>query len=218
MVADEKRLRHVVDEAMRTGELRLPPEPRLSEILGVSRGRVRTLLKRLEAEGLIWRHVGKGTFVGQRQLDPHSGTWAASISVDDVMSARLLLEPQLAAQAAIHATSADVEAMRQCMLEMTATTSFLQWKRLDDRLHRLVAEATHNPLLLVLYETMRAQLLASLELRMEKVFGALPGPKEATSHEHHAFIEAIAAHDPGGAETRMREHLASVRRTLFGLR
>ncbi|QGP80483.1 GntR family transcriptional regulator [Sphingobium sp. CAP-1] len=59
--ADLTRLRTFIDDTLERGEQRLPPEPRLSEELGVLRGQLRTLLKKLEDEGAIWRNVGKGT-------------------------------------------------------------------------------------------------------------------------------------------------------------
>jgi DNA-binding GntR family transcriptional regulator len=43
---------------------RLPPERQLCELLQVSRTALRNGLEELEREGRIWRHVGKGTFVG----------------------------------------------------------------------------------------------------------------------------------------------------------
>ena len=48
---------------------RLPPERELSEALGVSRTELRKALSALESEGQLWRHVGKGTFIGSRPLD-----------------------------------------------------------------------------------------------------------------------------------------------------
>lgn len=216
-VSDLARLRSLVDETTERGEDRLPPEPRLCVALGVSRARLRTLLKKLEDEGAIWRHVGKGTFVGPRQL-VEAPAFAASFSVDDILDARMVLEPQLAAQAAIHATQEDLRALSACLDEMTAAASLLQWKRLDDRLHRTIAQATHNVLLLTMYDTLRAQMKYTLDRRIEQVFGAEKGPKDDTQAQHEILVDAISGHDPASAESAMRDHLRSVRSKLFGLR
>jgi GntR family transcriptional regulator, transcriptional repressor for pyruvate dehydrogenase complex len=216
---DVFRLREYIEgHVASSGDVRLPPEPKLSEALGVSRGRLRTVLKRLEDEGLIWRHVGKGTFVGPRHVKPDDESWSSSISVDDIIEARLVLEPQLAAQAAVHATSADIAAMDQCLSEMAGTGPFVPWKRLDEHLHRTIAEATHNTLLLMLYDTMRVQVRVNLDVRMEEVFAAQTGPRHDTDGEHRLLVDAIRAHNPGKAEHLMREHLQSVRIRLFGAR
>lgn len=211
---DYSRLRQLIDAHEGAGDLRLPPEPRLGAQLGVTRGRLRTLLKRAEDDGLIWRHVGKGTFVGARSTADEG---QVAISMSDLFDARLLIEPQLAAQAALHATSADLLAMEACLAEMAGIDSFLHWKRLDSRLHRAIARATHNALLLVVFDTIRAPIRGALERRLERVFGGLPGPRSGADVEHRAIVEAIAAQDPGAAAAAMRDHIASVRSHLFGL-
>jgi len=214
---DLMRLRALLDEAVEQGEARLPPEPRLSERLGVTRGRLRTLLKKLEDEGAIWRHVGKGTFVGPRTLtDPAPA--ALSFSVDDVLQARTVLEPQLAGLAAIHATPDDLAAMDACLAQMRHVPSLRQWKRHDEQLHRLIAQATGNSLLLTLYDTLRAQMRLTLDRRIDQVFGSESGPQEDSDGEHLRVVEAIRSHDPGQAETAMRTHLLALRGKLFGLR
>jgi DNA-binding FadR family transcriptional regulator len=101
---------------------------------------------------------------------------------------------------------------------MTRATSFVQWKRLDARLHRGIAEASHNSVLLMLYDTLRTQVKISLDVRMEEVFGAEAGPQGATDGEHREFLDAIKYHQPERAEQAMRDHLKSVRTKLFGLR
>lgn len=214
---DLARLRKLLDETAARGEERLPPEPRLSEVLNVSRGRLRTILRRLEEEGAIWRHVGKGTFIGPRQM-VEVRDFAASFSVGDILGARLILEPQMAAEAAIRATDEDLATMGACLADMVAPPSFLHWKRLDERLHREIAKATHNVLLLLLYDTLRAQMKPTLDRRLEQVFGAAPGPKADTDAHHRGVVDAIRQHDPVAAERAMRDHLLGVRGYLFGLR
>lgn len=215
---DEGRLRDYVEGMTQQGSVRLPPEPKLSEELGIPRGRLRTILKRLESEGLLWRHVGKGTFAGSRRPLADDPSLTAAISVDNILDARLLLEPQLAAQAAIRATPTDLAAMDLCLTTMANLNEFGAWRRLDERLHRLIAQATHNPMMLVLYDTLRSQMRASLDLRIREVYGTDVGPDRGTDTEHHGFVEAIRAHNPEAAERTMRMHLLSVRNRLFGLR
>ena len=214
---DLSSLKTYLDQTAERGEDRLPSEPKLSEALGISRGRLRTLLKRLEAEGAIWRHVGKGTFVGPRKLVEQNPV-STSFSVDDILQARMALEPQLAAQAAIHSTPSDVLEMDTCIAEMKLAPSMLHWKRLDERLHRAIAQATRNNLLLLLYDTLRMQMKYTLDRRIDQIFGAEPGPKEDTDSEHALVVDAIRQHDPASAELLMREHLMKLRGKLFGLR
>jgi DNA-binding GntR family transcriptional regulator len=62
------RLRAYIEGGQLTVDSRLPPERELSRALGVSRAGLRQALAVLESEGQIWRHVGKGTFIGTRPI------------------------------------------------------------------------------------------------------------------------------------------------------
>lgn len=65
-IADALR-RQVLDGTLRSGD-RLPPERRLAQALGVNRTTVVSAYNELLAEGLVERHVGRGTSVaGQRR-------------------------------------------------------------------------------------------------------------------------------------------------------
>src|SRR5215218_1296236 len=116
---------------------RLPPERRLAEELGVSRGTLRRALADLEAEGLIWRHVGRGTFVGNRPVETVQdlGEVTRRTNPAGVMEARLSLEPELARQGR----------------EAGDWRTYEYW---DNRLHRAVAEATANVVLLALFDSL----------------------------------------------------------------
>lgn len=215
---DIDRLKARIDQIAREGGSQLPPEPRLAELVGVSRGRLRTLLGRLEKEGSIWRHVGKGTFIGPRDLARAPASWHDGISVAEIMEARLVFEPQLAAQAAICARPVDVGRMEACIGEMNSAGSYVQWKRQDEILHRLIAEATHNGLLLLLYDTFRARGRSELEARLADVFGTDGVPPTETDSQHEAIVAAISRANPEAAAQAMRQHIAHVRDRLFSLR
>src|SRR6266436_4503913 len=63
---------------------RLPPERQLCELLEVSRTALRNGLEEPEREGRIWRHVGKGTFVGGRPQSVQS--CAEALGADTTLS------------------------------------------------------------------------------------------------------------------------------------
>src|ERR671913_1013572 len=86
------QLRAYLAQATLPEDGRLPPERDLSEALGVSRTELRKALGTLEAEGQIWRHVGKGTFVGSRPVDSFADIAALAKRTNpaELMRARLI--------------------------------------------------------------------------------------------------------------------------------
>src|SRR3546814_3738699 len=96
---------------------RLPPERELCDILGVSRGELRKALAAMESNGELWRHVGKGTFIGARPTKEYSdvAAIAALTNPREVIQARLLIEPQLAREAAVNATAGHIAELKQSM-------------------------------------------------------------------------------------------------------
>ena len=198
---------------------RLPPERELCDALGVSRGDLRKALAVLEKQGQIWRRVGKGTFVGSGPIEETVAISeiAGRANPSDLMRARLILEPELAREAALHATFVDIAAMRQSIGRTRAAETWRQYENFDNLLHRQVAVATRNPVLLGLFDSLNA-------IRRAVVWGRLrPGPaRPPTDHhsfdEHKRIVDAIEQRDLSGAAGAMRVHLQSVGRRLVPLR
>jgi len=211
---DFARLRAYVDRLRREERDRLPSEPRLSEELGISRAKLRGMLKKLEKEGLIWRHVGKGTFIGERTLTNDLGAMPDMLTPPEAFEARLVIEPQLAAMAAQRATPIQIEDMRRCLASMEQLNDFDQWAVWDERLHRLIAKASGNKLLLAVFDTVRESAPSGMRNIMTRAFST--STRAESNCEHGAFINAIADHNPQAAEAAMREHLLAVRQGLFG--
>jgi DNA-binding FadR family transcriptional regulator len=190
---------------------RLPPERELAEMLGVSRGELRKALALLERQGEVWRHVGKGTFIGARPRAEIASVAAiaAQTSPAEVMRARLAVEPELAREAALHASADDIKEMRLCVSGALSAETWRQYENWDNRLHRAIAEASHNALLLALFDTLNA-------VRRAVVWGRLREERPAPPADHHSFAEheaivaAIEERDRSDAANRMRLHLENV--------
>ncbi len=195
---------------------RLPPERELSELLGVSRGDLRKALAILEARGELWRHVGKGTFTGARPVDEMftvSGI-AQQTKPAEVKRARLALEPELAREAAFNANRDDIAALRLCLAGSREAQTWRQYETWDNRLHRAIAQATHNALLLAVFDTMNA-------VRRAVVWGRMRHDRPKPPADHHSFddheglVQAIEDRELAAAANRMRQHLINVQVRLI---
>lgn len=194
----------------------LPPERELVTRLKLSRSALREGLEVLEAQGRIWRHVGRGTFVGNRPLDTPArlSVISAQTSPVEMLEVRLLFEPILARLAALRATDADIGHMQHLLERSEAARDPKTWELWDGRLHRMVAEAAHNRLLLSLFDSFNA-------MRSQKAWGQLrqaaltPERREAYCRHHRAYVAAIAKRDPVRAEDLMRRHIEAVRAGLL---
>lgn len=206
---------YLAHEGAPTGA-RLPPERQLAGDLGVSRGTLRRALADLEAEGLIWRHVGRGTFVGNRPVDTVQDLTDVTRRTNPagVMEARLALEPELARLAAIHATPADLEELVDCVRESRAAGDWRTYEYWDNRLHRVVAQATANVVLLALFDGLNTVRRTVTWGRLRR-FAARPDPGHHSFAEHDRLVRAIGERDPAAAAEAMRLHLRSVRDHLL---
>ena len=196
---------------------RLPPERELSETLGVSRSELRKALAELEAEGQIWRHVGKGTFVGARPLDTVAdiGAMAKRTSPAEAMQARLSLEPEIARIAALHARPENIASMRLCLDYQRSAKTWREYEGWDNRLHRAIAEATQNSLLLGLLDTLNAVRRAVTWGRLRPADRPRPSPDHHSFSEHERIVQAIEDRDMAAAATAMRQHLQMVQMKLL---
>ena len=195
---------------------RLPPERELCEILGVSRGELRKALAILEEHGDVWRHVGKGTFTGARPMEERFsiGEISSQTNPADVMRARLLIEPELAREAALNATADDIATLRTCIAGSRRSETWRQYENWDNRFHRAIAAATHNALLLSLFDTLNG-------VRRAVVWGRLRHDVQKPPTDHHSFadheavIAAIEERDMNAAAAHKRRHLQHVQAKLL---
>lgn len=194
----------------------LPPERGLCKELGLSRAALRNALAVLEAEGRIWRHVGRGTFFGPRPPVQEQGIslLARSTHPEEVMEVRLTLEPQIAALAARRATLDDMQEIERCLARSRACQDIQTFELWDSALHQAIARAARNSLLYGLFEAVNS-------VRERRIWGELkiasltPARLETYRAQHDACVGALRDRDPARAESAMRIHLETVRGNLF---
>lgn len=212
------RLRSYISDGGFTQGVRLPPERHLTDELGMTRATLRKALGALERDGVIWRHVGKGTFIADGSPQAPSNAMAElgrQLTPFRMMRARLAIEPAIAREAAVNA-SGDTQARMQRALERSkAAATWREYEIQDDIFHRTVAEASDNLLLLALFDQLngvrRAVAWGNVTRR-----SAQPSADHSSFAEHDAIAAAIANRDPVAAYESMRAHLRSVSQRLFG--
>ena len=214
-VSVRARLMDFIKSGSLSPDGRLPTERELCAELRVGRRAVRRALESLEAEGLIWRRQGKGTFAGQAP-DP-TGALAAAIAGEttamEIMEARLHVEPVLASLCARRALPADIERMRHLARRTREAGDPDSAELWDGALHRLIARCAGNRPLLTMFSLLD-------EVRGTEAWRALRSKARSLAtlkvndHQHTAIIDAIEAGDADRAHRAMSEHLSTLTRNL----
>lgn len=213
-VADQLR------EQILTGELasgtRLPSESELARLFGVSRSTVREALRVLASQHLIdtTRGVTGGSFVSnpdtESVADNLGGTLGLlvstqSMTVSDLLEARLILEPSAARLATERADAEALELLRATVAstsELAPARGFVvHWD-----FHTTLVSATGNPLLQLMCRPINQVLRSRLDRdRLGR------SEWERVDSDHVEIYEAVASGDADAAERLTREHLHSLR-------
>jgi DNA-binding FadR family transcriptional regulator len=133
------------------------------------------------------------------------------------MRARLIIEPEIAREAALHATLEDIAAMRQSLMQTRQAATWRQYENFDNLLHRQIAQASCNNVLLGLFDVLNS-------VRRTVVWGRLrsqstrPPPNHHSFADHDRIVTAIADRNLAGATTAMRHHLQQVEQHLIPIR
>jgi len=192
---------------------RLPAERDLARQLGVSRPSVREALIALEVEGWVEVRIGSGIYVQPRERRSRAqaprnghgtgGDWGPL----EVMRARELVEPEVAALAARHARKPQVTAIADALDRMREEVAAdVEPSGGDEAFHEAVAQACGNE---VLGDTVRGYWGARHGPLFERLGDYFENPASwaAALAEHAAVLEAIRSRDAAAARAAMRQHL-----------
>ena len=187
---------------------KLPSERELCLRFGVGRSSLREALRCLTIVGVLETRVGEGTFLalnGEKFIGTVLGWRVATEqkNVENLMTVRLALESETAANAALHATRESIDALEEILAKMKSSLKErLPFAAADAAFHLAIAKASENELIFDLLTLIRSQL----EQGLLKV-GAWPGGPETACNEHRRILDAIRNRDPESAKAAMREHI-----------
>jgi len=184
---------------------RLPSERELAERLGVSRVTLREAIRALSDAGYVESRRGRygGTFVHDTlPAPPEPGGKVDTVSLEDALSLRYVLETGAAEMAAARSLSpADRQHLTGTLAE-AAGADLDDYRRKDSRLHLAIAEVTASGSLTTAMADARSrvnQLLDRIPL--------LPPNLEHSNAQHEAIVDAILAGDAAAARQAMAEHI-----------
>jgi DNA-binding FadR family transcriptional regulator len=210
-------LRRRIEGGTWPSDTALPNERQLAFEFGVARNTIRNALLELEKENLIRREVGRGTLVNQRTSDELRRVLerVSGASPLDILNLRLIIEPQVAASAAVHASARDLAAMEEANFEAVATRELVDYEKWDNEFHSHIYAATHNDFLidfnrLLVVVRHRAPMMA---IRQR----AFTEERRLAYCEHHEqILAALKSRNASAASETMRNHLAARRKNYFG--
>ena len=185
---------------------RIPAEPELTELIGVGRNTIREAVQSLVHAGMLERRQGSGTYeISDSELGTAMGRQIAGAHQRDVLEVRRSLEMETARLAALRRTPEQVEQLRELRDARSAaygSGELDDMVRVDLDLHRAIAQATHNPVLAALYETLLDAITENIRFNFEH-----PAHDDDS---HHDLVEAIAGADARAAVREIDEYLSAL--------
>lgn len=184
---------------------RIPPEPELTELIGVGRNTVREAVQSLVHAGMLERRQGSGTYViSDSELGTAMGRQIAGAHQRDVLEVRRCLEVEAARLAALRRTEtqlAELTELHDTRAAAYATGDLDTATEADLTFHRRIAEAAGNPVLLAIYDTLLDAVVANIRFNFEH-------PAEEHDVAHTALLDAIAAGDVATAMAEIDDYLS----------
>jgi GntR family transcriptional regulator, transcriptional repressor for pyruvate dehydrogenase complex len=197
----------IEDGTLQPGD-KIPPEREFARMLKISRASLRTGIGYLAAMGVMNVRHGVGTFVADGPVEIGKSSLGLLGALHGFKSwqmfeARLLLESSLAALAAERGKAEQFTALAEEVAEMYATVDDpAEYLIHDVRFHRTIAEASGNPILAALMETVTTALYDERRKTVER-----SRDLKDSAEAHREIYRAIRGGNAVEARRLMERHL-----------
>ena len=223
-IADQ--ISRLIESGEYTPGMRLPAERMLATQLKVSRPSVREALIALEVEGWVDIRGGTGVFVLDRTTGAEEDQGNETVSAPaqesihttppvgpiELLDARDVLEPEIAALAARNASGEMIATLSGILGDMVCcSSSDHRHMEYDHQFHAVLAAATGNAALVQVMETLWTMRLAPLYVRLQNHFHNETIWQQAIL-EHREILEAVKTRDAKSARAAMHRHIHNARK------
>ena len=212
--------RRIVSGSYAPGDL-IEDEAALAARYQVSRPVVREAVKTLAGKGLLEVRRGIGTRVRPRaswgHFDDDVLAWSQSAPprssfLRQLLEVRVIVEPKAARWAAERGSDEYLDLIRSAIERMEEGKGSVEDFVVADAIfHRSILRAAENEFLGAFEGVIFSALLSSIRMTNKD-----PRTNEESLQFHREVYEAIAAHDPVGAERAMQRLLGDTERRLGG--
>ncbi|MBW2005085.1 MAG: FadR family transcriptional regulator [Deltaproteobacteria bacterium] len=193
-----------------------PSEKDLAQEFQVSRSVIREALRILEVSGLVTIKKGPtgGIFVADVYHKPITNSinnliTSGRVTIDHLFDVRLLIEPHIAMEAALHANDEDMQRLQELFEDFSQHLDDpLHLKKNNLKFHLLLAKASGNPVLSLLLESVFELLvkltLDFLDLSLERHF----------FQAHKEIFNVIAQKNPEETKRLIKEDILDTKEKI----
>lgn len=210
---EDELMKYIREEQMEIGR-KIPSEFELAEMFGVGRSTIREAVKGLVSKGILEVRRGAGTYVlGTSPLE--NDPLGLSKLQDkyklalELFEVRLMLEPEIAANAAKNASEEELQQLKQLCDETEQL--YLSGKNhipKDIEFHTCIAMCSRNRVVETLIPIINTAVLTFANLTYRTLM-------QETIDTHRAILNAIMERDAVGAKCAMIMHLTYNRQALL---
>jgi GntR family transcriptional repressor for pyruvate dehydrogenase complex len=211
----------ILSRVLKDGDV-LPPETDLAGQFRVHRSTVREALRQLESAGLVTRPPGAKRMIVSR---PHAAKVASrmrhalvmhDVSFVDIWEAMMVIEPEVAALAAIRRTQADLIALSAAHARFVASpTGDPQAVEIVADFFERLGAAARNQVLVLAKQSLTEVLAPSLTQMIDRV----PQARSRIAEAQEKIIAALEHRDANEARKWMAKHVSDFKRgyTVAGI-
>lgn len=191
---------------------KIPTEKSLIKQFSAARNTVRKALAKLEGEGVILRHVGRGTFV-RGEDDSQETDIGALIRGDaspaEINELRVILEPATAEIVVARATETEIRYAQKCLANTLAAKTVEEYERWEAELHLTIINAAKNTILTRIYHAIHLARNKS-EWKEIKRRSLNDARREQYESDHAGMVDAFARRDAIDLRQALKSHLEAV--------